>query len=112
MLIEIIDFKSNCLINRDNILNPPFPGSFYTFKNKSYFIFERLNSYSLYGRRYKLVSIKLYVKPMREPDDLSLWKSRLVIGNPKCKFNALNPLLRCTVWPNGDCNLCSEFRLR
>jgi hypothetical protein len=33
----------------------------------------------------------------------------MYIGDPRCKYNALNPSLRCSINPCGPCKRCPSF---
>ena len=41
-----------------------------------------------------------------QPADATFVGHGWVIGDPECRFNALSPLLRCAVLPEGPCDFC------
>ena len=73
---------------------------------------QRQHRYSLKGGAYQLSAVALVVKPQSRPVDAKYWRHGWVIGDPTCRFNALSPLLRCIVWPDGPCGECSHFEAR
>jgi len=52
------------------------------------------------------------VKQQRQPVDAQRYRHGWVIGDPSCRFNALNPLLRCAVLPDGPCASCLHYQSR
>ena len=112
MLIELIDAGSGALLNRIQLDDPPHPGSWFEWDGTSFLIMQRQHRYSLKGGTYQLSTIALVVKPQSRPSDAKPWRHGWVIGDPTCRFNALSPLLRCAVWPDGPCDQCSHFEVR
>ena len=112
MLVELRDAASGILVNRIQLDEPPHPGSWLELDGSSYLIMQRQHRYSLKGGTYQLSSIALVVKPQSRPLDAIAWRHGWVIGDPACRFNALSPLLRCVVWPDGPCDQCSHFEAR
>ena len=112
MLVELIDAGSGTLLNRIQLDDPPHPGSWFELDGTSFLIMQRQHRYSLKGGTYQLSTIALVVKPQSRPSDAKSWRHGSVIGDPTCRFNALSPLLRCVVWPDGPCDQCSHFEVR
>ena len=54
----------------------------------------------------------LDVKLEQRPADARAWQGGWVIGDPSCRFNALSPLLRCAVLPEGPCASCGAYQPR
>ena len=112
MLLELRDAGSGTLLNRIQLDDPPHPGSWFEWDGTSFLIMQRRHRYSLKGGTYQLSTIALAVKPQSRPSDAKSWRHGWVIGDPTCRFNALSPLLRCAVWPDGPCDQCSHFEVR
>ena len=112
MLVEIRHIKSEHLINRVDLENPPQPGRWFTLKDQSFLVMQRRHRYALRNGRYVIASVALMVKPQVRPVDATQWQHGWVIGDPDCRFNARSPLLRCAVWPEGPCESCSHRELR
>ena len=112
MLVELIDAGSGALLNRIQLDDPHHPGSWFEWDGTSFLIMQRQHRYSLKGGTYQLSTIALVVKPQSRPSDAKSWRHGWVIGDPTCRFNALSPLLRCAVWPDGPCDQCSHFEVR
>ena len=112
MLVELRYAGSGTLFNRIQLDEPPHPGSWFELDGASFLILQRQHRYSLKDGRYQLSSIALVVKPQTRPTDAKSWRHGWVIGDPTCRFNALSPLLRCVVWPDGPCEHCSHFEAR
>lgn len=112
MLVELIGAGSGALLNRIQLDDPPHPGSWFEWDGTSFLIMQRQHRYSLKGGTYQLSTIALVVKPQSRPSDAKSWRHGWVIGDPTCRFNALSPLLRCAVWPDGPCDQCSHFEVR
>ena len=87
----------------------PQPGRWFEVSGRSYLVLQRSHRYSLSNGRYQLSAIALDVKPQQRPADARPWRDGWVIGDPSCRFNALSPLLRCAVLPEGPCERCAEF---
>lgn len=90
----------------------PQPGRWIEVGQGSYLVLQRSHRYRLHNGRYELATIALDVKPQRRPADARPWHGGWVIGDPGCRFNALSPLLRCAVLPEGPCERCSAYRPR
>ena len=112
MLVELRYAGSGTLFNRIQLDDPPHPGSWFELDGASFLILQRQHRYSLKDGRYQLSAIALVVKPQTRPTDAKSWRHGWVIGDPTCRFNALSPLLRCVVWPDGPCEQCSHFEAR
>lgn len=90
----------------------PQPGRWMQVDGRSYLVLQRSHRYCLRDGRYQLQAICLDVKPQERPADARPWRHGWVIGDPGCRFNALSPLLRCAVLPEGPCEQCAAFRPR
>lgn len=90
----------------------PQPGGWMLWESRPYLVLQRRHRYRLKHGHYELNTIALEVKPQSQPEDAQWWQGRWVIGNPLCHFNALSPLLRCAVLPEGPCTTCSHFKRR
>ena len=112
MLVELRDAGSGTLLNRVQLDDPPHPGSWLELDGICYLIMQRQHRYSLKGGAHQLSAVALVVKPQSRPVDAKYWSHGWVIGDPTCRFNALSPLLRCVVWPDGPCGECSHFEAR
>lgn len=93
---------------------PPFeeipqPGRWLTVEAGSFLVLQRRHRYRLRNGRYELCSVALQVRAQRQPADAHWWNGRWVIGDPRCRFNARSPLLRCAVLPEGPCQRCAHF---
>lgn len=86
----------------------PQPGRWLMVEQRSYLVLQRRHRYRLRQGRYELASVALQVKPQQQPADAQWWEGRWVIGDPRCRFNARSPLLRCAVLPEGPCQTCSH----
>ena len=87
----------------------PHPGRWLEAGGRSYLVLQRRHRYQLRNGRYELCSVALQVRRQRRPHDARWWNGRWVIGDPRCRFNARSPLLRCAVLPEGPCERCSHF---
>ena len=112
MLVELRQAGSDQLIDRLNLENPPTPGRWFEVDGSSFLVMRRSHRYALRSGRYQLISIALIVKQQCRPSDANQWRGGWVIGNPNCRFNALSPLLRCAVLPDGPCDRCQHFNSR
>jgi len=90
----------------------PHPGRWLQVEGRSYLVLQRSHRYQLRDGRYQLRAIALDVKAQERPADARPWRDGWVIGDPTCRFNALSPLLRCAVLPEGPCERCAAFRPR
>lgn len=106
MLVELKQAGSERLIDRLELDEPPHPGRWFEHGERSFLVLQRRHRYTLRSGRYQLSSLVLLVKPERQPVDARRWRHGWVIGDPTCKLNALSPLLRCAVMPDGPCERC------
>ena len=106
MLVEIRHSVTQVLLDRFELGDPPIPGQWFFHKQISYLVMQRKHRYKLRSGRYELSSIVLLVKLQKQPADAQLVGHGWVIGDPDCRFNALSPLLRCAVVPDGPCDFC------
>jgi hypothetical protein len=90
----------------------PQPGTHVDFEGQTYTVLERRHRYRLKANRYTLHKIALYVKPGPLPDDVSVVKDCIVIGNADCAYNARSEIVRCAVNPVGPCQGCQHFEPR
>jgi hypothetical protein len=112
MRIELRWIEDDRLLESIEVDDPgeiPHPGRWLTLGERSYLVLQRRHRYQLQGGRYELASVALLVKRQRRPDDARPWNGGWVIGDPRCRFNARSPLLRCAVLPMGPCDRCSHF---
>lgn len=112
MLVEIRHVRSEHLINRVDLDDPPEPGRWLILDEESFLVMQRRHRYALRNGCYVKTTVTLLVKPQKRPVDASPWRHGWVIGDPTCRFNALSPLLRCAVWPEGPCDTCSHREVR
>jgi hypothetical protein len=95
-----------------DLAEAPQPGRWLDLDGQSFLVLQRSHRYTLRDGQYQLAAVALDVKRQRQPDDAAPWRGGWVIGNPHCRFNALSPLLRCAVLPEGPCSSCSAFEPR
>ena len=112
MLVELRQSGSERLIDRLDLVDSPHPGRWFEHNANCYLILQRRHRYALRLGRYQLVSVVLLVKQQRQPVDAQRYRHGWVIGDPSCRFNALSPLLRCAVLPDGPCQACSHHQPR
>ena len=112
MLVELHQADSEVLLDRFDLSDPPYPGRWVTLHGTCYLVLQRRHRYTLLSGQYKLSSIALLVKIQKPPVDAQQWNHGWVIGDPQCRFNALSPLLRCAVWPEGPCERCAHHQFR
>lgn len=115
MLVELRLCGSDRLLARlevGELHTIPQPGLWIEVDSQPLLVTQRHHRYALKGGRYQLTSVALEVKQQARPADAQWWKGQWVIGNPGCYFNALSPLLRCAVLPEGPCANCGHFRKR
>ena len=112
MWVELRQAGSLRLLERLAMDEVPQPGRWLVVNERSYLVMQRHHRYQLRSGRYELTSISLQVKAQRQPDDARFWQGRWVIGDPSCRFNALTPLLRCAVLPQGPCERCAHHSAR
>jgi hypothetical protein len=96
----------------DDAAQIPQPGRWIEVGQSSFLVLQRSHRYHLHNGRYELSTIALDVKPQARPADARPWRGGWVIGDPSCFFNALSPLLRCAVLPQGPCDRCGAYRPR
>ena len=89
----------------------PQPGSYLDFNGQTYAVLERRHRYQLKSGRYRLHKVALYVQSAARPSERTLVQGRWVLGDAKCRYNALSELLRCAVNPAGPCEGCRHFEL-
>ena len=112
MLVELRQAFSDQILYRLSLKDPPHPGSWFRVDQDSFLVLQRRHRYTLCSGRYILTSITLMVQYQQRPADAVPWRHGWIIGNPNCQFNALSPLIRCAVLPDGPCNHCVHFVLR
>ncbi len=111
-LVEVEQAGSGRLLHRLLLDEVPQPGRWFELEGHSYLVLQRRHRYRLVQGRYRLAQVVLQVKAQRQPADAHWWRDRWVIGDPTCTYNALNPLLRCAVLPDGPCTGCLHHRRR
>jgi hypothetical protein len=112
MLVELRQAGSERLLDRLELEDAPHPGRWFEHGHESYLVLQRRHRYALRSGRYQLASVVLLVKQQRQPVDAQRYRHGWVIGDPSCRFNALNPLLRCAVLPDGPCESCLHYQSR
>ena len=112
MLVELRQSVTQVVIDRLDLNDPPMPGQWFIHDQDSYLILQRRHRYKLLFGRYELSSIVLLVKSQRQPADAQFVGHGWVIGDSNCRFNALSPLLRCAVMPDGPCDRCVHWEVR
>jgi hypothetical protein len=115
MRVELRDPVSRATVANLELEDPgslPQPGRWIVVAGLSYLVLQRSHRYSLRDGRYQLCAIALDVKRQERPADARPFRHGWVIGDPGCRFNALSPLLRCAVLPEGPCDRCSAYRPR
>lgn len=115
MRVELRDPVSRATVANLELEDPgslPQPGRWIVVAGLSYLVLQRSHRYSLRDGRYQLCAIALDVKRQEQPADARPFRHGWVIGDPGCRFNALSPLLRCAVLPEGPCDRCSAYRPR
>lgn len=115
MRVQLRDPQSKRLLEELDLDDPadaPQPGRWFQVGGRSFLVLQRSHRYRLRDGRYELVAVALDVKPQQRPADARPWKGGWVIGDPSCRFNALSPLLRCAVLPEGPCERCGSHELR
>ncbi|MFW6730870.1 MAG: DUF6464 family protein [Synechococcus sp.] len=111
-LVDIEQAGSGRLLHRLVLSDVPQPGRWLDLDGTSYLVLQRRHRYRLVQGRYRLARVVLQVKAQRQPADAHWWRNRWVIGDPTCTYNALSPLLRCAVLPEGPCSGCLHHRGR
>jgi hypothetical protein len=112
MRVELRHSGSNHLIDLIDvaeIVDVPQPGRWFNAAGQSFLVLQRSHRYQFKAGRYQLAAVALQVKRQRQPADARRWRQQWVIGDPRCRFNARSPLLRCAVLPDGPCEQCSHF---
>jgi len=112
MLVELKQAGSEQLIDRIELQEPPYPGRWFEHGSRSFLVLQRRHRYTLRCGRYELSGLVLLVKVQRRPADARPWRHGWVIGDPSCRLNALSPLLRCAVLPEGPCDRCAHRQER
>ena len=112
MLVELRQSVTQVVIDRLDLNDPPMPGQWFIHDQDSYLILQRRHRYKLLFGRYELYSSVVLVKSQRQPADAQFVGQGWVIGDSNCRFNALSPLLRCAVMPDGPCDRCVHWELR
>ena len=112
MLVELRQAGSERLVDRMELDEAPHPGRWFEHGQNSYFVLQRRHRYALRSGRYQLACVVLSVKQQRQPLDARRFRHGWVIGDPSCRFNALSPLLRCAVLPDGPCDSCLHREAR
>ena len=111
--VELRQIEDDRLITRidaDSLEEIPHPGRWLTVDAVHFLVLQRRHRYRLRNGRYELSSVALQVRQQRQPADARWWNGRWVIGDPRCRFNARSPLLRCAVLPEGPCERCAHFQ--
>ena len=106
MLVELRQSVTDVLLDRFELGDPPTPGQWFFHQQTSYLVMQRRHRYKLHSGCYQLSSIVLVVKSQKQPVDARFVCHGWVIGDADCRFNALSPLLRCAVLPDGPCDCC------
>ena len=106
MLVEMRHSVTQVLLDRFELTDPPMPGQWFFHQQTSYLVMQRKHRYKLHLGHYELASIVLLLKPQKQPVDSQFVGHGWVIGDADCRFNALTPLLRCAVLPDGPCDRC------
>lgn len=106
MLVEMRHSVTQVLLDRFELTDPPMPGQWFFHQQTSYLVMQRKHRYKLHSGHYELASIVLLLKPQKQPADAQFVGHGWVIGDADCRFNALTPLLRCAVLPDGPCDRC------
>ena len=112
MIVELRQSVSHVLLARMESTDPPTPGQWFLHDHVSYLVMQRRHRYKLHSGRYELSLIVLHVKAQKQPADAHFVGHGWVIGDSDCRFNALSPLLRCAVLPDGPCDRCVHRDLR
>jgi hypothetical protein len=115
MRVQLRDPHSLVLLEEldlDDLADSPQPGRWLEHGGRSFLVLQRSHRYRLRDGRYELVAVALDVKLQQRPADARPWKGGWVIGDPSCRFNALSPLLRCAVLPEGPCERCGSHQPR
>ena len=112
MLVELRQSGSERLLDRIELDDSPQPGRWFVHDARSYLVLQRRHRYALRSGRYQLASVVLLVKQQQQPADAQRYRHGWVIGDPSCRFNALSPLLRCAVLPDGPCQQCLHHEPR
>ncbi|MCS7032123.1 MAG: DUF6464 family protein [Gloeomargarita sp. SKYG116] len=87
--------------------NQPQPGHAVEVNGQLYMVLERRHRYQYRGGRYQLHKMALLVQ-IAHPDR-NRWRGKWIIGDGRCKYNALSELIRCAVNPLGPCQGCASF---
>ncbi|GCE65492.1 hypothetical protein OMCYN_01431 [cyanobiont of Ornithocercus magnificus] len=112
MLVELRQAFSDQILYCLSLEDPPQPGNWLRVGEDSFLVLQRCHRYTLCSGQYILASVTLMVQYQQRPVDAVPWLHGWVIGNPNCQFNALSPLIRCAVLPDGPCDSCVHFVLR
>lgn len=115
MRIQLRDPHSRRTLTEWEVADPaeaPQPGRWLELEGQSFLVLQRSHRYRLRDGRYELAAVALDVTRQRRPADATPWRGGWVIGDPRCRFNALSPLLRCAVRPEGPCTACPAFDAR
>ena len=112
ILVELRHSGSERLLDRIELEDCPHPGRWFDHGSCSYLVLQRRHRYALRSGRYQLASVVLLVKRQAQPKDAQRHRHGWVIGDPSCRFNALSPLLRCAVLPEGPCDQCRHHEVR
>jgi hypothetical protein len=115
MRIQLRDPQSHRTLAEWELADPaeaPQPGRWLELDGRSFLVLQRSHRYRLRDGQYHLAAVALDVKPQQRPADATPWRGGWVIGDPHCQFNALSPLLRCAVLPEGPCGSCAAFQPR
>jgi len=112
LTIELRRCEDDGLIQQlpvEDLAQVPHPGHWLALGAESFLVLQRRHRYQLRNGCYELARVALQVRRQQRPADAQLWKGSWVIGDPRCRFNARSPLLRCAVLPEGPCERCSHF---
>jgi hypothetical protein len=109
---EVILSQSARSLGNFNLDWVPQPGNYLHVAGQTYAVLERRHRYHLKAGRYQLHKVALYVQSAPPPDETSIVKGRLVVGDASCRFNARSEIIRCAVNPSGPCGHCRYFEPR
>jgi len=112
MRVELRQIGSDRLLEvleLETLAQVPQPGRWIEHKGHGFLVLQRRHRYRLRHGRYDLAAVALQVKPERQPADARPFAHGWVIGDPRCRYNARSPLLRCAVLPDGPCERCAHF---
>ncbi len=87
--------------------------------SKAHFLIEKEQSEQLCGNLTSQIGLKSPAKFLTLTEDGQSTKEKIFrkqgseqmdfIGDPRCKYNALSPEIRCAINPSGPCDGCMDF---